>query len=100
MHFLYLYAAFKYLMMYVQCILITDISAWDPCNKKISQWFNDKKKEGIRHMVKGHSDSKKGNPLPPHRLLFSINSKGFLYAPSHIPQPLLHEGSIRRPITP
>ena len=31
---------------------------------------------GIRHMVKDHSESKKGNPLPPHRLLFPINSKG------------------------
>ena len=30
---------------------------------------------GIRHMVKDHSDSEKGNPLPPHRLLLSINSK-------------------------
>ena len=27
-------------------------------------------------MVKDHSDSEKGNPLPPHRLLSSINSKG------------------------
>ena len=31
---------------------------------------------GIRHMVKDHSDSEKGNLLPPHRLLLSINSKG------------------------
>ena len=31
---------------------------------------------GIRYMVKDHSDSEKGNPLPPHRLLLSINSKG------------------------
>ena len=31
---------------------------------------------GVRHMVKDHSDSGKGNPLPPHRLLLSINSKG------------------------
>ena len=31
---------------------------------------------GVRHMVKDHSDSEKGNPLPPHRLLFSIDSKG------------------------
>ena len=31
---------------------------------------------GVRHMVKGHSDSEKGNPLPPHGLLFPINSKG------------------------
>ena len=33
---------------------------------------------GVRHMVKDHSDSEKGNPLPPHRLLLSINSKGSL----------------------
>ena len=31
---------------------------------------------GVRHMVKDHSDSEKGNPLPPHRLLLTINSKG------------------------
>ena len=31
---------------------------------------------GIRHMVKDHSASEKGNPLPPHRLLFPISSKG------------------------
>ena len=28
------------------------------------------------YMVKYHSDSERGNPLPPHRLLFLINSKG------------------------
>ena len=31
---------------------------------------------GVRHMIKDHSDSEKGNPLPPHRLLFPISSKG------------------------
>ena len=31
---------------------------------------------GVRHVVKDHSDSEKGNPLPPHRLLLLINSKG------------------------
>ena len=31
---------------------------------------------GVSHMVKDHSDSEKENPLPPHRLLLSINSKG------------------------
>ena len=31
---------------------------------------------GVRHMVKDHSDSEKGNPLPPHRLLLSIISQG------------------------
>ena len=32
---------------------------------------------GVRHMVKDHSDSERGNLLLPHGLLFSINSKGF-----------------------
>ena len=31
---------------------------------------------GVRYMVKDHSDSERGNPLPPHGLLFLINSKG------------------------
>ena len=31
---------------------------------------------GIGHIVKDHSDSERGNPLPPHGLLFPINSKG------------------------
>ena len=33
-------------------------------------------------MVKDHSDSEIGNPLPPHELLFLISSKVFLYEPS------------------
>ena len=31
---------------------------------------------GVRHMVKDHSDSEKGNLLLPHGLLFPISSKG------------------------
>ena len=31
---------------------------------------------GVRHMVKDHSDSERGNLLPPHGLLFPISSKG------------------------
>ena len=31
---------------------------------------------GIGHTVKDHSDSERGNPLPPHRQLFPISSKG------------------------
>ena len=77
---------------------------------------------GVRYMVKDHSDSDRGNPLPSHGLLFSINSKGSfictihrqvstyhgLYYTSHgslagkrnssMGSP--HEGSIRRPIAP
>ena len=48
---------------------------------------------GVRHMVKDHSDSEKGNPLPPHRLLLSISSKGSFICTIpqtryHIPWPL------------
>ena len=48
---------------------------------------------GVRHMVKDHSDSKRGNPLPPHGLLFPISSKGCFICiiPQtglHIPRPL------------
>ena len=31
---------------------------------------------GVKHMVKDHSDSEIGNPLPPHRLFFPISNKG------------------------
>ena len=31
---------------------------------------------GVGHMVKDHSNSERGNPLPPYRLLFPIGSKG------------------------
>ena len=71
-------------------------------------------------MVKDHSYSQRGNPLPPHGLLFQINSKVLLYTPSHSQDSTYHclcytsrgalagmrnssmgpphEGSIRRPI--
>ena len=67
---------------------------------------------GVSHMVKDHSDSEKGNPLPPHRLLFPINSKdSFICIILHTSRGALagtrnssmgspHEGSIRRPIAP
>ena len=35
---------------------------------------------GIRHMVKGHSDSKRGNLLLPHGLLFLTSSKGYTHS--------------------
>ena len=50
---------------------------------------------GVRHMVKDHSDSEKGNPLPPHRLLFTINKGSFTctipQTGQHIPRLLLHQ---------
>ena len=85
---------------------------------------------GIGHMVKDHSDSERGNMLPPPGLFFPINNKGSfrvaasdrLYAPSHRQDNTYHslcytsrgalagtrnssmgpphEGSIRRPIAP
>ena len=30
---------------------------------------------GVRHMVKNHSDSERGSPLPPHGLRFTISRK-------------------------
>ena len=38
---------------------------------------------GVRHMVKDHSDSERGNPLLPHGVLFLISTIFFLYASSH-----------------
>ena len=54
------------------------------CTKEGSVLFNDALNTyylqlyGVRHMVKVHSDSKRGNPLPPHRLLFPI-AAGLFY---------------------
>ena len=31
---------------------------------------------GVGHMIKDHSNSERGNPLPAHGLLFPISSKG------------------------
>ena len=37
---------------------------------------------GIRHMVKDHSDSERGNLLLPHGLLFPISSNGYFICTS------------------
>ena len=74
------------------------------------------------HSTKYHSDSERGNPLPPHGLLFRLTARVLLYAPSHKQDSTYHslcytsrgalagtrnsfmgpphEGSIRRSITP
>ena len=50
--------------------------------KKGNVLFNDAlntfflRLNGVKHMVKDHSDTERGNPLPPHRLLFPISNKG------------------------
>ena len=65
---------------------------------------------GIRYMVKDHSDSERGNPLPPHRLLFPTDKIAHTTAfvtpvvehwlEREIGQWVHHEGSIRRSIAP
>ena len=55
------------------------------CERERNVLFNDAvntfylRLYGVRHMVTDHSDSEKGNPLPPHRPLFSIKLQGFFY---------------------
>ena len=52
------------------------------CTKEGNILFNDTlntlhlRLYNIRHMIKNHSYRERGNPLPPHRLLFLISSKG------------------------
>ena len=70
---------------------------------------------GVRHMVKFHTNSERGNLLPPHGLLFPISSKGSFICTYHslcytsrgalartrnrsMGPP--HEGSIQWPIAP
>ena len=67
---------------------------------------------GVGHMVEDHSNSERGNPLPPHGLLFPINrqdstyhgrcytSRGALAGTRNSSMGPPHEGSIRRPIAP
>ena len=38
---------------------------------------------GVKHMLKDHSDIERGNPLPPHGLLFPISSKVLSYESLH-----------------
>ena len=47
-------------------------------------------------MVENHSDSEKGNPLPPHRLLSTINSK-FVYM-HHPTDRIAHTTAVVTPV--
>ena len=70
--------------------LLIEMSFWDIYSgrKEGNILFNDAlntfylRLYGIRHMVKDISDSERGNPLPPHRLL-RLTARILLYAPSH-----------------
>ena len=67
---------------------------------------------GVRHMVKNHKDSEKGNPLPPQQGFLYMNhptdrithTTAFVtpvvehWLEREIAQWVHHEGSIRRPI--
>ena len=62
----------------------------DPLNTFYLQLY------GVGHMVKDHSDRERGNPLPPHGLLFPISSKGSFICTIpetgyHMPRPLLQQ---------
>ena len=46
---------------------------------------------GIKHMVKDHSDSERGTPLPSYGLLFPIAARVLLYASSHIQNNTYHD---------
>ena len=50
---------------------------------------------GVRYMVKDHSDSEKGNPLPPYRL--TINSKGSFFICT-IPDRIIHTTAFGTPV--
>ena len=52
--------------------------------------FNDALNTFYLRLYGDHSDSERGNPLPPHGLLFPISSKGSLYAPSHTQDSTYH----------
>ena len=76
------------------CLLL--FHAYSQCRRK-HKWnegnvlFNDALNTfylqlyGVTHMVKDHSDSERGNPLPPPRLLFPNSSKFFFNFYMHHP---------------
>ena len=77
---------------------------------------------GVRHMVKDHCDSERGNPMPHIGYSFRLTARVLLYVPSHRQDSTYHslcytshgalagtrnssmgppyEGSIQRPIAP
>ena len=78
----------------------------DICGKKGNVLFNDAlntfylRLYGVRHMVKDHSESEKGNPLPPHGILFPISSKGSFICMGWVVGSILHGGPIELFLVP
>ena len=68
------------------------------CNKEGYVLFNDALNTfyGVSHMVKEHSDSERGNPLPPHGMLFPISSKGSFICT--IPDRITHTTAFVKPV--
>ena len=89
--------------MHVSCIMrLRENVLYKKGRKEGNVLFNDAlntfylRLYGIRHMVKDHSDSERGNPLAPDGLFFPISSKGSFICTIpqtglHIPWPLLHQ---------
>ena len=75
-------ASYFFTMLYERAFSpsVTTMSAWISLGRKEGNvlfnyaLFYYLRLYGVRHMVKEYSDSEKGNPLPPYRLLFPINS--------------------------
>ena len=71
-------------------------------SKQVSALFNDAlntcylRVYGVRHMVKDHSNSERGNPLPPHGLLFPISSMVFYM--HHPPDRITHTTAYVTPV--
>ena len=102
--------------------------AYDLTHKEGNVLFNDAlntfylRLYGVGHMIKDHSDSERGKPVLPHRLLFPISSKGSFICTTHRQDNTyhslcytsrgalvgtrnnsmgpLHEGSIQQPFAP
>ena len=53
---------------------------------------------GVSHMVKNHTDSERGNLLPPHGLLFPNGSKGYFISMHHPIDRIIHTTAFGTPV--
>ena len=82
-------------------VLFIKCKSWRSPRKEGNVLFNDALNTfiygymAVRNMVKDHSDSERGNSLPPHGLLFPISSKIYFICINpqtgyHIPRPFFY----------